>query len=483
MALSTSLSNALSGLTAASRAAELVSSNIANAQTASYGRRALVTVARTTGASGQGVQVAGVIRQSDPVLIVARRGAEAASGNSSTKAAFLTDIAALIGTAENTGSLSSRVADFDAALLVASASPESEAALGTVLSSATALADLLNSASDAVQAARVSAETSIAGQVSDLNTALQKVADLNEDIRQQLARNGDASALIDQRAQVIDGIASILPLREVARDDGQIALFSANGAVLLDGARPATFGFTAAGTITPDMTLASGALSGLTLNGLPLSTAETGLLGGGTLTAAFAIRDGLAVEAQASLDAVARDLAERFQGIDPTLATTDPGLFTDAGNFVDAAAETGLAQRLTINAAADPDQGGALWRLRDGLGAATAGAVGDNSLISAMSTALNAARDPVSGNFLPGARSFATLAGDLTSQLATARMSAESTGSYTSARLATLVEEEAAAGIDTDVELQNLLLIEQAWAANAKVVQTVDAMLQTLLEI
>ncbi|MEL7027010.1 MAG: flagellar basal body protein, partial [Pseudomonadota bacterium] len=48
MSISTSLSSALSGLTATSRAAELVSSNISNALTEGYGRRELATSARIT---------------------------------------------------------------------------------------------------------------------------------------------------------------------------------------------------------------------------------------------------------------------------------------------------------------------------------------------------------------------------------------------------------------------------------------------------
>jgi len=38
-------------------------------------------------------------------------------------------------------------------------------------------------------------------------------------------------------------------------------------------------------------------------------------------------------------------------------------------------------------------------------------------------------------------------------------------------------------GVDTDVELQNLLVIEQAYAANAKVIQAVNSMMNKILEI
>ncbi|MFT4149355.1 MAG: flagellar hook-associated protein FlgK [Paracoccaceae bacterium] len=480
MGLTTTLTGALTGLTASSRAAEIVSSNIANATTDGYAVRELVLTSRTT---GSGVQVVGVQRATDPALTAERRGAEAAAGGSSLRADFLTGLEDALGAAEDEGGLTAKIAAFDAALVSAAASPESDAQLATVASTAKSVVAALNSASDTVQTARQEADSSIASQVDRLNTALDQVADLNARIVRLSAQGRDTSALMDQRQQVIDSVSDIVPLREVARDDGQVTLYTKGGALLVDGARASDLGFQATGTITPDMTLASGALSGLTLNGKAVSAAESGSFGGGTLSAAFSVRDDLAPDAQAQLDAVARDLMERFADIDPTLATGEAGLFTDGGLAFSATAETGLAQRLSLNAAVDTGQGGALWRLRDGLGAATSGASGDGSLLTAMDQALTESRATASGSLIPASRSFSGLAADLLSSVASDRLAAESSASHAAARAEVLQSEEAAKGVDTDVELQNLLLIEQAYAANAKVIQTVDAMIQTLLEI
>ena len=76
MSIAGSLSSALSGLTAASKAAEIVSSNIANAMTEGYGRRELQTTALTLGSTGQGVRVVGVYRNIDAALVGDRRRAE-----------------------------------------------------------------------------------------------------------------------------------------------------------------------------------------------------------------------------------------------------------------------------------------------------------------------------------------------------------------------------------------------------------------------
>jgi flagellar hook-associated protein 1 FlgK len=54
---------------------------------------------------------------------------------------------------------------------------------------------------------------------------------------------------------------------------------------------------------------------------------------------------------------------------------------------------------------------------------------------------------------------------------------------YVSAQQTSLRSLELAGGVDTDQEMQKLLLIEQSYAANARVIQTVDEMIQTLLRI
>lgn len=483
MSLSGALSSALSGLNATSRAAGLVSSNIANAMTDGYGRRELVLQARHLGAAGQGVTVRGVQRHGDPVLTGDRRVAQAGAANRDLQATFLRDLEAIIGTPETAGSLGQRIADLETALIEASSRPESDARLTAIADAAQGLTSGLADMTHRVQEARATADHRIAAEVDSLNSGLRAVADLNRAILSLGAQGHDTSALQDQRQAAIDRIAGIVPLREVPRDNGQVALFTTGGAVLLDG-RAAQLGFVPAGIVVPAMTAAAGGLSGLTLHGRPVAMpAEGGSFGGGSLSALFAIRDDLAPAAQARLDAVARDLVERTAdpGVDPTLPTGAPGLFTDGGHSFDPAHETGLAGRLALNPAADPAAGGALWRLRDGMGATAPGPSGQSALLTALSDALTRPRTTLSGGLSDGQRSLAGLAADVLSVTSTRRVAADGEASYLAARHTALRELELAGGIDTDQEMQSLLLIEQGFAANAKVIQSVDAMIQTLL--
>lgn len=485
MSLTTSLSSALSGLSAAARGADVISSNVANSMTDGYGRREVVLSAKVVGGAGQGVVVRTITRQSDPVLLGDRRIAQAGSSSTDTTAAFMKQLEASLGNSDSATSLSGRVSNFDTALREAASRPDSEARLTNVLSAATALASQISSVGASIQTARSQADTQIGDQVDLLNTSLARISKLNGDIRSGLASGRDVSGYLDQRQQAIDGISSVLPLREVQRDNGGVALFTTGGAVILDGT-PAEFSFTTVGLAVAGQTQAGGGLSGLTLNGRAVKTSgDSSLIAGGTLAAAFAVRDELGPEAQANIDAVARDLIERFSdpSLDPSLASGAAGLFTDAGGTFDPLNEVGIAQRIKVNTAADPASGGALWRLRDGLGAAASGSVGNASLLNSLSGALDASRSPASGGFSSAARSFASLTSDMTSYAATGRVTAENEATYSAAKLETLSALEREAGVDTDQEMQSLLIIEKAYSANAKVFSVVNDLLQTILEI
>jgi flagellar hook-associated protein 1 len=483
MSVTSALSSALSGLTATARMAETTSSNVANASTPGYVRRQVELGAAVLGGSGQGVTVRGVLRDVDQFLLNDRRLAQAETADRDARAAFLGVFERAVGTSDQPGSLSGRIAAFDQALMEAASRPESDARLGAAAAAARSLAEALNAASDVVQTERMRADARIEADVATLNAALRQVADLNASIQSFSGAGRDVSALLDQRQQAVDRIASIVPLREMPRPGNQVALYTTAGAALVDGP-PATFGFTRTPTIVPEMTLASGALSGLTLNGRPVATeGPAAAVSGGSLSALFALRDDLAVSAQAGLDGLARDLAERFGagGPDPTLAPGAPGLFTDGGDLALPANEPGLAARLALNAAADPAAGGSARALRDGLAFAGVPQTGDATLLLALSDALTAARPTATAAFPAGSRSLPGLAAEMLGRASSNRLSAEGAGAQSAARLAALEEMEAAGGVDTDAELQALLVIERNYAANARVIQTVDDMIATLI--
>ena len=479
MSLTSAMSNALSGLTAAARGAEVVSSNVANALTEGYGRRELELGAQSLAGSGGGVRIEGVQRQVDRAVLADRRASDASLAAADTKAAWLASVEAALGTPDAADSISGRIAGLEAALLDAASRPDAEPRLATAVGAAGDLATALNTASQKIADARLAADGKIASDVRTVNDALSNIASLNARISVARAEGRDALSLVDQRQAEIDRISPIVPIREVARDRGQVALYTDGGAILLDG-RAATLGFAPARAVTPEMTLTSGALSGLTIDGKTVSTLESGPLGGGRLAASFSVRDEAAPQASADLDALARDLVERFAGVpDATLVPGDAGLLVDSvpGD------EVGLAGRVGLNASVDPAQGGLVLRLRDGLGATSPGTPGNARLLNAFAAALEASRAPASGAFTGSSTTASGLAAKVLSARASERQAADADATFAAARNATVRAEEADGGVDTDREVQTLLAVEKSYAANARVIQTIDDMLATLLRI
>lgn len=483
MSITSALAGALSGLSATSRQAEILSSNVANATTPGYARRQVGLGAAVLAGHGQGVQVLGVTRDVDRHLLGERRVAQAGGGDRDVRAEFLQRVEQTLGTADNPSSLAARLAAFDQALVESSGRPESQARLNSVATTAKSLMAGLAAATTDIQNARASADRRIGEEVGKLNSTLQQLHELNVNLRSFTGAGRDVSALLDERQRLVDQISAIVPVREIPRDLNQIALFTVGGAPLLEGSA-AVIGFTPVHTITPEMTQALGGLSGISINGRPYDTAGSASpILGGTLGALFSVRDELAVGAQGKLDAAARDLVERFAGLDPTLAPGAAGLFTDGGGAFDPLDEAGLAGRLRLNPAADPAQGGALFRLRDGLGAATEGPPGNGTLLTALHAALTGARPLASTGFPAGNRSFAVLTSDILSDASAMRLSAQSEQSFSAARLTALTDLEAQNGIDTDQEMQELLVLEKNYAANAKVIQAVADMIDTLIRL
>ncbi len=478
MSISGSLNSAISGLAATSRMAQAVSSNLSNALTDGYGRREVLLSSSRIG----GVSVDGISRNVDPAILAERRLADAGLGSSQRAVSTLSQLETVVGQVDDPFSVASKLVAFEQSLVTAAADPASEQRLSNALTRLGDVTQALTDATRSTQILRQDADADIARDIETLNVSLEQVAKLNTDIGRALNTGGDVSALLDARQVAIDKITGIVPLREVSRPNGAVALITTRGATLLDGV-PSTFEFTPTPTIVADMNYAGGVLGGITSDGTPLvPNTGFGRLSGGSLEAAFKLRDETLPSAQLSLDEMAADLITRFEAAtaDPTLGATDPGLLTDNGARFDLTQLTGLAGRIEINAAVDPKTNGDVWRLRDGVAAAAPGPVGDGTQIDNWLDSLSMNHAYTTG---AASRTASGQAGHMSSDIGTLRLRAEETMSYESARWNLLKEAELADGVDSDQELQKLLVIEQAYSANAKLIQTATSMLQTLMEL
>lgn len=481
MSLSASLNTALSGLGLSSRRAEIVASNVANADTPGYARRQLVGSGT---AAGGAVGRTAVNRQVDTVMQSLRRDAQSGAAEAAVGQAFHAQLDAAIGDPDQSGSLQDLLARLDAAVTSAASDPTSDSRLAVVSQSAQDLVQKINTLGDMVTRERKATEGQIAQTVDRLNADLTSVANLNGDIARLQATGVDASRLLDQRQLIVDRIATDVPLRELPRDNGTIALVSQGGVILLDG-RPSEIGYEQRTLIQPDQGYPD-VLSGLTVNDRSVGTGADGDgLAGGGLGALFHLRDDDAPTAMDRLDAFAAELAARFQdpAVDPSLAATQAGLFTDQGARVDTADHVGLASRISVNALVGPDRPDTHWLLRDGLGAGAEGARSNQDQLFRYSEALASTAAPVSASLGGGEVDMMGFGARLRSAISLDRVTAEEAAGRLSVQAATLADLRDGGLVDVDEEMRTLLQVEQSYAANARLIQAVGQMMDRLTEL
>lgn len=490
MSISSSISNALSGLRVTGRLTEVASNNLANALTDGYGRQTLQVGASVLGGQGAGVSEISVSRSSAPEFTAARRLADGEAAEASVIAAAYQRLGQTLGTADAQNSLFRRLEAFESAMRQFAETPESEPRQTQTLEAARDVTAFLNSLSAEAATVRQNADAAIASDVATVNRNLVEIDRLNDKIKRLTATDRSVPTLIDTRERLIDEVNAIIPIQVQQRDNNVVHLYTSKGHFLVQETA-AELEFSRSPIITAPMVYdpaGTGALSGLTLRGIDISPGATNTLrlDTGALAANFAVRDELGTEFNARLDQFAAEIIARFEDptVDPSLAVGDPGLFTDGGAALDLSVVEGLAGRIEVNALVDPNQGGDVSRLRDGLQSIAPGPSTSDTIPRNLLDALTSRRDASTIPGLAGLMDTSELVSGIVELVGISRTDAEVQATRLSSTRATLADSEAAKiGVNQDEELQSLIQIEQAYAANAQVIQTASRMLQIISEI
>jgi len=428
MSLTAAFNNAASGLTVALRAAGVTSSNLANALSDGYARRDISIEARRDG----GAVVTGINRPVDQRILTQLRLSNATTSGLSTTVGQLTEIERLWGTSDDPASLYALTTKLETSLQSLATHQGSTTRLNAVHSSAQALVDKISGIAKGLQETRQDADRQISSDVKSLNGHLATIAKLNTAI---VSSNGESTASMqDQRQALIDKVSKLIPIRQIARPHGSIALVTTKGQFLLDEL-PYEISFSTGGLITADKSVENGALDTPKINGTTLN-----LPSGGRLAALLQMRDETAPQNLQKLNSLADHLVESTYN--PNAATQ---LF--ASNSLDHPAAS-----LTVNQA----QVEATYVLGG----------------------LTAETDHVFGR-----SGFAQHTFELSTDLSQKILLNEDALAAAQATHATLQESFGGSGVDTDTELQTLLRIEKTYAANAKALQAISGMLDDLLSI
>jgi len=468
MSLTSALNAARSGLTYSTRWAQTASSNISNANTPGYARR---SIELTTTPMGDPI-VSGVGRAVDASLDRMYRLEAARTGRQDALAQILAMHTDVLGDAQSGDSMLSRLTDFRNSLGLLSMSPGDGATQRAAVADAEALAGALNRAHGGLADAADAARAGVGRDIATINKTLTQVAELNRRIAREPEGTDMALAFADQMTQALDSLAPLIDVTIRTDAAGQVEIFAGGGAPLLQGREPALLSYDrATGTLTAGTAEITPGVAGLRGPGE------------GSLAGYVTFLNTEAPRLQAQLDEVARALIQGAQDIETATTGGATGLFTDAGAPLGAGFAPGLAGRIAVNDAVRPEAGGALWRIRDGMAAAAPGPAGDATAINGYIGILDA-ETAFDGGAGLGDR--ATLAGYMSTLIAaqqTTRAEAETARDTFSAGAETVQARRLGfMGVNVDDELQQLLQIEQAYAANSQVMRTVAEMMDRLLD-
>ena len=506
MSLDAAFNIARSGLAATQRALAQASQNIANAGTDGYTRKSLAATSAEYAGQPLGVRSAEARREVDVALLAERDGRGAAAAAAATRESLLAGIEAVQGRPEDASSLGNALGSLREAFTALRATPSDPELARTALRAAGSAADRMQDAGTAIQTARQQAQDGIVTELGRANDALRQIADLTRLISADLGAGRSIADLEDKRDLAMSTLSETLPVRPLRQPDGGVVLMGRNGLTLPLPSAGEDILSTNAAVAGPNTYFGTGG----TLPGVRIGPVDvTRQILGGRLGEYVALRDQVLPRMQAELDVSAVELAGRMdaQGL---------RLFTDAsGNIPDrtlgyvGGGYAGFAQAMRVNSAVESNPAA----LRDGTHAVSAVSGGPTAFspnpsggpagfVTLLDRVLdhslgNTASD---GNPWPGFPSGGLGPdGSLTSAITNAgtveayatqlvRVHTEARAEATTAKEnATSMQQGIAAriskqsGVDSDAEMAAMVQLQNAYAANARVMTTAQAMWDALM--
>jgi flagellar hook-associated protein 1 len=446
--LTSALNSSLQSLLANQLGLSVASQNISNAQTPGYSRQRM----NLAPSWSDGVDVVGVEALRDQLALAGYNQETASRSAQDTLQQGLQDIQGSFNDTQGTGMLSSITAFFNS-FQTLSVDPTSMSNREAVKQAGQALADAFHSQAQNLNTRLQTANQAVATDVDTINSLASQIAGLTKQIQYQENVNSPANELRDQRAQLVQKLSQTVDVKQI-ESKGNYELTLGNG-------RPLVFnGDTQPLTVQSD---ASG------INHVQAGNFDiTSEITGGDLQGQIQLRDQMIPGYLNQLDQLAYNITRQVNGIHSGAYTLDGNtginFFTPLAGAAGAATTISLSSDITassrnIAAGQDPT------------------AAGDNTAAIAIGNLLHA---PVFNNGGSVTDQYGALVYTIGSDTATAQANYKEHDA-----LATQMQNrvQQVSGVSIDEETVSILQFQRAFQASAKVISTVDSLLQTALSM
>ena len=434
--------------------------NIANVNTPGYSRqRVSLAEARpatySRNAVGTGVTIEGVQAFRDRFIESRLQTETAVAGRLSAQRDALSPVEMTLKGSEN-GGLQASMQQFFGSFRDLEANPSSIPLRAVVAQRGANLATSFQTTRGKLDTIRRETDGNLRGAVEDVNTLAKQIADLNNRVGYAEATGANASALRDQRTELVKQISELSGARAVENEDGTVNVTIGEGRALVLAGEAKEI----KAENTPPLGLAT-----LTLDGEPAVITDGKIRG---------LQDAItATTGQIDrLDGLAASIVERVN----TLHASGTDLNGNAGTNFFAVPANGLpvtAANIAVNAAISTDSrlDVASPLAQPGKSGTVAGAIAD--LLTDTNTTV--------GN---RSGSFASIFGGMISEAGEGVRSAE-VGLETQAAIIaqTTAQRDSISGVSIDEEAINLLQYQKAFEAAARFLKVADEMTQTILSL
>jgi flagellar hook-associated protein 1 FlgK len=470
MGLDVALQDALTGLRATQSQIQVISANIANAQTPGYSEETLAQTPIRTPAGGAGVETGIIQRVSDQLLTTTLARQSSAAAAASTTNNYLQQLQSLMGQVGGGNSFTDAYNNFVGAMQTEAATPEDPVAQSAAVNAGQQLAQQLNQFSAGIQSLRANTDSDLNTAVTSLNAGLSQIAALNGSIAKLQAQGQSTATLQDQRDQALSQVAQLMGVTSYERPDGSMVVLAASGQTLVDGSSVSTFGYAPSGVVTAGSTLSNVTLDGQNIT----SSITTGQIG-----ALLQLRDTTLPNVTAEMNQFTNNLYSLATNANLNTANSGTNITNDANHFF-----------ANVNVAGGPDNAATLEvnpSLLANPGLLYNGTTGvDPTISSSIATALTSnTAFAAAGNFPSGmTATLSNYGAQIIGQAATAAANATQNNTYQS-QLQTQMQNrlQSETGVNLDQELGKLTIYQNAYGASARVISTVQTMYDALMNI
>jgi flagellar hook-associated protein 1 FlgK len=503
MSLDAALSIATGGISNINADLALISQNVANVNTPGYALEVSTQSSVTAGGQGMGVRSLPAQLQIDQQLLSDVMMQNATVAGLQTTQTALGAIDSVQGTPGQGGDLGTLLGGLQTAFSTLQSDPSNQAQQSSVVSAAQTLATGINALSNAYATQRQSAQDGLVTEVGQLNGDLSTIGSLSAQIVSQQAAGQSTADLQNQRNAAMQSASQLVGITFLPQANGDMLAVVGGGlSVPLHGTTPP---FAIAGTSLGPNSAYPATAPAITLGGVDVTQA----LSGGEIGANVTLRDSTMPTFQAELDEFSNSLASQFSAQGLSLFTDGAGNVPSGGGVPVQSSYVGFSGTIQVNPAvlAQPSL------VRDGTQAVAGSATGasaftpnptggpagfstliDRVLTYALGSQVQAGvaqPAPATGGLGPlgtltapftAPATLADFATDIVSSQSQASASVQSNFSNEQAVQTTLQGKLAdSSSVSIDTEMSQMITLQNAYSANARIIGTAQAMWSDLL--